>query len=280
MCALAAAQVPPRTIEVRLQDPSGQVKSMLQASVRGSSGTQLHVRFRNDGQPPDLVALDTVHTAVFPMSDNAVTLTLSSAGKTWEVETTIQKGMANPVITLHLGPGGGLVVVQSEGDKSMDTSSTATASQGVSSWVWGGLFLGVGLGLGIGLRWIGRRPVRPALLSGLPERPGISPRSIPRGGLDALLTAELKEYRVIVVGEPGDSAGAHASCPLPAVSPVALVAAVEREAARAGGPVALLIIDAGRVTQDGRRPPLDDLNGRVGGRFPLWVVDGPEEWQG
>ena len=26
--------------------------------------------------------------------------------------------------------------------------------------------------LGIGLRWIGRRPVRPALLSGLPERPG------------------------------------------------------------------------------------------------------------
>jgi hypothetical protein len=196
------------------------------------------------------------------------------------VETTIQKGMANPVITLHLGPGGGLVVVQSEGDKSMDTSSTATASQGVSSWVWGGLFLGVGLGLGIGLRWIGRRPVRPALLSGLPERPGISPRSIPRGGLDALLTAELKEYRVIVVGEPGDSAGAHASCPLPAVSPVALVAAVEREAARAGGPVALLIIDAGRVTQDGRRPPLDDLNGRVGGRFPLWVVDGPEDWQG
>lgn len=280
MCALAAAQVPARTIEVRLQDPSGQVKSALQASVRGSGGTQLHVRFRNDGEPPDMVALDTLHTAAFPFADDVITLVLSSAGETWEVQTSIQKGETNPVIILHLGPGGGLVVVQGEGDKPAETSGSEASSQGVSKWAWGGLFLGMGLGLGLGLRWIGRRPVRPALLSGLPERPGISPRSIPRGGLDALLMAELGDHRVIAVGEPGDCAGAHASCALPVVSPVALVAAVEREAARAGGPVALLIIDAGRVSQDGRCPPIDDLSRRIGGRFPLWVVDGPEEWQG
>ncbi len=271
--SLGLAQVPARTIEVQLQDPRGQVKSGLQASVRGSTGTQMQVRFRNDGQPPDLEALDTIHTTAFPMADTSMTLTLTSAGETWEVETSVDQSSANPVVTLHLGPNGGLVVVQEEGSRPSDSQTSTSSSSGSGVWVWGGLFLGVGVGLGLGLRWIGRRPARAVALSGLPQRDPIALNSLARGGLDELLTGPLAAHRVIVVGDPGDCAGAHAVCADLAISPVELVSAVEREAAAEGGPVALLVIDPARIVQDGRRPPLQDLDLRVGGRFPVWLVD-------
>lgn len=280
LCSLASAQVPARTIEVQLQDPRGQVKSGLQASVRGASGTQLQVRFRNDGQPPDLEALDTIHTTAFPMSDASMALTLTSGGETWEVETTIDQTSTNPIITLHLGPNGGLVVVQAEGAKPKDSPGASSTTSSAGGWVWGGLFIGVGLGIGLGLRWIGRRPVRRVALSGLPEQSSIAPRSVVRGELDATLRADLQGHRVIAVGDAGDCAGAYATCTEPSVSPVALLAALEHEAARGGGPVALVVLDASRVAQDGRRAPLDDLERRINGRFPLWVVDGPADWAG
>ncbi len=274
--SLGLAQVPARTIEVQLQDPRGQVKSGLQASVRGSTGTQLQVRFRNDGQPPDLEALDTIHTTAFPLADASMTLTLTSGGETWEVETSVDQTDANPVVTLHLGPNGGLVVVQAEGSRPSDSQSSTSSSSGSGVWVWGGLFLGVGVGVGLGLRWIGRRPARAVALSGLPEHAPIPLKSLARGGLDELLTGALAQYRVIVVGDPGDCAGAHAVCADPAISVVELVAAVEREAVVLGGPVALLVIDPARIVQDGRRPPLKYLDLLVGGRFPVWIVDDPQ----
>lgn len=278
LLSFAVAQVPARTIEVQLQDPRGQVKSGLQASVRGSSGTQLQVRFRNDGQPPDLEALDTIHTTAFPLADASMALTLTSGGETWEVETAIDQDSTNPVITLHLGPNGGLVVVQGEGASPKDTPSTTAAASGGSGWIWGGLFVGLGLGLGLGLRWIGRRTVVPAPLVGTPQAPQIPPRCVPRGALDATVSGALAEHRIIVLGQAGDCAGAYACCAEPVTSPAELVAAVEQVAVTPGEPVALLIVDAARLLQDGRIEPLEDLNQRVGGRFPLWVVDGPQDW--
>ncbi len=270
---LASGQTPARTIEVQLQDPRGQVKSGLQASVRGSSGTQLQVRFRNDGQPPDLEALDTIHTTAFPLADASMSLTLTSGGETWEVETSIDQDSTNPIITLHLGPNGGLVVVQEAGAGPKDTQTSSTGSSSAGGWAWGGLFLGVGLGIGLGLRWIGRRPALAVALSGLPERVPLPTQSLARGGLDALLTGALADHRVIVVGDSGDCAGAHAVCSDPTISPVELVAALEAEAVVPGGPVALLLLEPSRIVQDGRRAPLEDLERRVAGRFPVWVVD-------
>ena len=125
---------------------------------------------------------------------------------------------------------------------------------------------------------LGQRGVRPAPLSGIPDVEGVPPRRVDRGELDALLNSELDGYRVIAVGPAGDCAGAYGSCTEPIVSPAELVAAVEHASARVGDPVALLVLDAGRISQDGRRPPLEDLRSRVDGRFPLWVVDGPADW--
>lgn len=280
LCAVGLAQVPARTIEVQLQDPRGQVKSGLQASVRGASGTQVQVRFRNDGVPPDLEALDTIHTTAFPMADSSMSLILTSGGQTWEVETAIDEVNKNPVITLHLGPNGGLVVVQAADDKPRDTqTATASAPISVSGWVWGGLCIGLGIGMGLGLRWIGRRPVRAVGLRGAPELTPIAPRSLRRADLDAALQV-LSEHRVISLGPLDACPAAYAVCAEPGVSPGALVAAVEQHAVRVGGPVALVVVELARLAQDGRRAPLEDLARRVGGRFELWVVDGPPEWSG
>ena|GEM_PF-3468849 len=280
--SMAWAQVPARTIEVQLQDPRGQVKSGLQASVRGSSGTQLQVRFRNDGQPPDLEALDTIHTTAFPLSDPSMALTLTSGGESWEVETTVDQASANPIVTLHLGPNGGLVVVQEEGAKPKDspTASSGGGSTSGGAWVWAGLFLGVGLGLGVGMRFIGRRTVYAAPFVGLPDRKPLAPKRVPRGEVDSLLGGALSGHRVFVVGAHGACPEAYAVCAEPNILPAELVAAVEQAAVAPGAAVALLVLDKERLIQDGRSDPLQDLDARVAGRFPLYVVDGPDSWSG
>ncbi|RME27275.1 MAG: hypothetical protein D6798_04935 [Deltaproteobacteria bacterium] len=142
-------------------------------------------------------------------------------------------------------------------------------------WMWAAFFAGLGAVVGAGLLWARRRPPRPARLA-IPPGPAIAPRRVAVDQLDRLIGDRLAGYRVVLLGEerPGCIA-----CLDAAVLPGELVAAVERLAAVAGPPVALVVAEPGRLEPPVGTDPRRALAAAVDGRFPLWVVDGPAEWE-
>ncbi len=61
--------------------------------------------------------------------------------------------------------------------------------------------------------------------------------------------------------------------------PDELVVAIERHAVTPGLPVALLVTHQDRLPRASAMDPLEMLDEEVEGRFPLWVVDGFEDWE-
>jgi len=93
------------------------------------------------------------------------------------------------------------------------------------------------------------------------------------------LEGPLKDYRVVCLGPVAPEHQQIIPCLDQAPLPEELVAAVERLAAAAGNPVALLVTDPSLVERSGRDRHRKALQKQIYGRFPLWVVDGPESWE-
>ena len=142
----------------------------------------------------------------------------------------------------------------------------------------------VALAFGLSLAFItalrGRRPRRLALLEDVDDQPMIDPMRVDPGDVVAALDhGPLSGTRVVVVGEKPAARAPMIACLEEAPLPSELTAAVERLAAVPGPTVTLLVTDIDRLDSPGRTEPVEALQKAVGGRFPLWIVDGPEGWR-
>ena len=197
------------------------------------------------------------------------------------------------------GPGGGSDPIPGGGDDSRpdpipasdqpivpDRSTVADptrAAERPSSFapgltLWAVLFALLGTGLALAPSWLGRRNRGPAPLDPQPPTGTVAPIRLRARDVDGALDGPLEGHRVIVLGPIPDERGGLIRCQQRAPLPDELVAAVEGIAASEGPRPALLVTDAARLDRPGRAPAVEALAARVGGRFPLWVVDGPGDW--
>jgi len=144
--------------------------------------------------------------------------------------------------------------------------------------LWAVLFALLGTGLALVPSWLGRRNRGPATLDPPPPPGTVAPISLAADDVGSALAGPLADHRVVVLGPVPEGSRGLILCREPAPLPDELVAAVEGVAAAEGPRPALLVTDASLLDRPGRRPPLEALADAVAGRFPLFVVDGPNEW--
>lgn len=140
---------------------------------------------------------------------------------------------------------------------------------------WG--FTALGFVLATVIWLTGRKGAAPVKLKVSEVPPPVPPVRLDRASLPAALAGPLHEHRVVLLGSLPPGLEVAISCEDRKASAEGLVRAVEQEAARQGPPVALLIVEVDRL--DGKASASERLAEIVGGRFPLWVVDGPEAWE-
>ena len=155
--------------------------------------------------------------------------------------------------------------------------------------LWAISFLTVALGFSITVALSGRRPRTAARLAFASEHEPVAPTRLRTEDVAEALSGPLKDYRVVILGELVDAEGRALEldeqglnivrCLEDAPLPEELVTAVERTAALGGPPPALLVTDAGRLDRPGPPDPVISLDRRVAARFPLWIVNGPQDWQ-
>ena len=163
-------------------------------------------------------------------------------------------------------------------DGSGTTLLTANAAAWQGTWLWILLLGGLGVGAGYAKVRLGRRPAGPGRLLGLPEG-ALSPVRIAPQHVEATLHGPLSTHRVVLLGPPEWASDRVFPCVEKGPLPLELVRAVEDLATRPGPPVALLVSSADLLDPAGADSTLEDLEHAVAGRFPLWVVDGPAEWE-
>ena len=105
------------------------------------------------------------------------------------------------------------------------------------------------------------------------------PRRLESEQIAKLLAGPLVGHRVVLVGDLKVPADGIIRCLSKYPLPNALVRSIERLAVTPGLPLALLVTDPDRLARANAMDPVDMLAEEVDGRFPLWVVDGFEDWE-
>ena len=105
------------------------------------------------------------------------------------------------------------------------------------------------------------------------------PRRLESEQIAALLAGPLAGHRVVTLGALETSSDAVIRCMSKYPLPDSLVRAMERLAVTPGQPLALLVTDPDQLAGSNAMDPLEMLAEEVEGRFPLWVVDGFEDWE-
>jgi len=292
-----------RQVDVFVVDPGQMVQGTLLGRARGNSGQSMELVFHDDGREPDEAANDHVYVARMNMTDTSVQLTLTAGGKQWTGNTVVPDSEARVAIRLRLGPEGGLVMDHGgpTGSAERGAGNSFKAFLGPliaggppeppgpgggggmgssAAWPWAFLLLGLGFGLGVGIRWVGRNRAHTLVLRGAEASPHHSPRRVPADGLGALLSGPLADARIVWLGEPPVEDAHALVCEQHRVTPAELVAAVEQAGVGSAMPMALVVMDVARLEVSGRADPAVTLAKGVGGRFALWVVDGPTDWDG
>ena len=150
--------------------------------------------------------------------------------------------------------------------------------------LWAVTFVTLALGFSVTVALSGRRPRAAARLAAPGESQTVAPTRLSSEDVAQALQGPLKDYRVVLLGDLMGEAGEAdeenlVRCVEQSPLPEELVVAVERIAAVSGPPPALLVTDAQLLDRPGPPDPLISLDRRVASRFPLWVVDGPPNWQ-
>ena len=127
-----------------------------------------------------------------------------------------------------------------------------------------------------------KRPKRVKLEGGIAT--GVfQPMRLEADQVQQLLTGPLADHRVVIVGDVDTPRRRRKSelfrCLSDFPLPDELVVAIERHAVTPGLPVALLVTHQDRLPRASAMDPLEMLDEEVEGRFPLWVVDGFEDWE-
>jgi hypothetical protein len=144
----------------------------------------------------------------------------------------------------------------------------------------GALMAGVGVGIGAAVVWLRRGRARAARLAVPPLTP-VEPVRITGPSVDAVVDGPLAAHRIVVLDTPeapGPSRPHVFRCEEQGVTPRELVLALESLAATPGPPVALLVSDLSALDRPGPSGVAGALAEAVAGRFPLYVVGGPDTW--
>lgn len=105
------------------------------------------------------------------------------------------------------------------------------------------------------------------------------PRRLESEQIAELLAGPLSGHRVVTLGDLETTSDHVIRCLSKHPLPDSLVRAIERLAVTPGQPLALLIVDPDQLVGANALDPLEMLAEEVEGRFPLWVVDGFEDWE-
>lgn len=292
---------------LQLSDPDKLMARTPAISITGAG----QVFPRDDGQAPDANLNDSVFTVTLNDPASSLQMTINDGSKTWQTTVTPEgayillrlqassvdvsfdqvaavsqpapnagsPGAGTPGAGAPGSPGGGspgggspgggspggASVIPPGGGGVPDSGATLTQVSIASL---------IGLLLMLGVPLLLKSATRPReTITGEDRFTPIPPRRVSRAQRDVLLALSAT-HRVIIVGDP-DEASPFCLSNKPALAQE-IIAAVEWFAATPGLPVALWVSDAGRLGQ--ARDPIQHLAALVGGRFPLYVVDGPATW--
>ena len=273
---------------VQVFDADGLLDAGSEVTLRGEGGATATVELRDDGCGEDRDAQDLFYTAGVPsFSERKFEIEVRSDEKLWTMKTELDPADDKPLLIVAPRPDGTLdivdVAVQDVGAKLLKHGSKQAPPE-PGGGVWTLIVAIAALAFGLSLAFVvalwGRRPRRRARLEGDQDYPVIEPTRVgSRDVIAALDGGPLGGMRVVVVGAKPDACTPGIACLDTAPLPVELVAAVERLAAVPGPPVALLVTKIDRVDSHGRVEQVVALGRAVAGRFPLWVVDGPDGWR-
>ena len=301
---------------LKIADHQGLLTKPAKVTLRGSSGTVRKVSPADNGVRPDVSAGDRIYTAPVPsFPDLIANYEIRSGDNKWTGKFGLDPKDVKATMVVKLARGGKsdplteeqarrlikpmrVVAKPSAGHRSprgerpkAPAGGAATypdrqASEGFSRQakvgpgfvLWALLFVSFGLGLAITVALLGRRSGAAAQLVPPAAPSPVAPMRL-QGPVDAALAGPLASYRVVLLGPAPEGADGLVTCQDEAPLPDELVAAVESLAVTQGAPVALLLTDKELLDQPDQADPVVTLNKRVAGRFPLWVVDGPEDWE-
>ena len=275
LCALAWAD-DGREVEIHVQDPLRGVQGLLHAEVSGSAGFNKVIRFRDDGTSPDHTPNDSVYSAVTQIPDTMVHLKLTAGDRTWTGDAVLPDSDKDTVLRLQLGPESSLVVLQ--GARGMVGGPGPSGSPADGVWLWAVVLAAVGVGFGAAVRWMTARPPNAARLTDFTAGTPVLPRRFQSSETDRIF-ALLSENRVFVLGPVPEGAEV-TRCVESRVTPEALIRAVEKAAIGPGPAPALVVTDPTALELPRRRSAAAALSAAIDRRFALWLVEGPEDWDG
>ena len=293
---------------LQIYDPKRYLKKPPRVTLRGSLGTMRVVIPQDSGkiQHSDVTKGDHVFSAPAPFfPDGVVRIMIKSERRKWSIKVKMEPEVAQALVFLQLFKGGKVEEVPRDvvgkplppGNVGLGrnlgevrpviptvTRTTRPESQGSANLgsgfvLWALAFVTLGLGGAITLALTGRRP-RGASRLAAPDGEPIVEVQLAAADVAAVLEGPLAEFRVVLLGEAPHSGAGIVHCLEENPLPDELVTAVERLAVSPGPPVALLVTDPELLDRAGPMDPVISLSKRVARRFPLWVVDGPEEWEG
>ena len=295
---------------LQIYDPKRYLKQPPTVTLRGSMGTERIITPHDSGkiQHSDVQRGDRIFSGPAPFfTDGVVNITIRSVRRVWQIKVKVDQEQAQSLVFLQLFAGdkvkevprdvagkpqppnqvglgrnlGGVRTVIPTVTRTPRPKSMGGSDRGASGFVmWALLFVTLGLGIAITWALTGRRPRGAARLAAADAAP-IAPVRLELEALDAALDGPLARQRVVVLGEtPRQSASSRViRCLERHPLPDELVSAVERLAVVPGPALALLVSDPELLDRAGPADPVVSLQRRVAGRFPLWVVDGPREWE-
>jgi hypothetical protein len=303
---------------LQLQDAQSVVEGSLNVHLLGSDGTERHIEAADDGKMPDVSAGDHTFAVPVPsFADASVEIKVESGIRTWSVSTAVPLDDEKPLVRVVLGADGSARVAQapagpsggpmpgpsgpSAGMPGPNASgggppsgaggqlpslgnapglAAVAAPAQASILVNGVLMAGMGVGMGATMVWLRRGRVRAARLAVPPMTP-LEPVRISGQSVDDVVDGPLAAHRIVVLDTsdaPCPSRPHVFRCEEQGVTPRELTLAVETLAATPGPPVALLVSDLSALDRPGPSGAARALADAVAGRFPLYVVDGPDAW--
>ena len=291
---------------LQIYDPKSYLKKPPRVTLRGSLGTERVVIPEDSGkiQHSDVARGDHIFSGPAPFfPDGVVNVTIKSERRTWKIKVKLDPDEAQALVFLqlfkngkvkevprdvvgkplppgHVGLGRNLGEVRPvipTVTRTTRPKGQGSANLGSGFVLWALAFVTLGLGVAITLALTGRRPRDAARLAASGGAP-ITPVQLEETAVAAALEGPLAGHRVVLLGDGPRDAPRVVRCLEQNPLPEELVTAVERLAVSPGPAVALLVTDPELLDRAGPTDPVITLSKRVAQRFPLWVVDGPEEW--
>jgi len=277
----AQVQTAPSTYPLRILDPAGLLEGEVTVILVGDQGSRKFVAKPETGSQGSAHATPIYATSMEPVG-STMTIRVINAGNSWVGTLPALKGLDEPEAYVKVLPTGVVELVErSTVSRPLPVEvvprRASDAKPGPGLWLWGVLFLGLGVGGGIGLVVLGRRPRGDCRLDTAAEAP-TPPRRLAAADLTSAVRGPLANHRLVVLGELEEPLPHVIPCRDRAPLPQELVRAVERLAVVPGPSVGLLLTRPDLLDEAGPGDPLERLAAEIDGRFPLWVVDGPDRW--